>query len=141
MSASVSIVTLGVSDLGRATDFYTSLGFERSTASVEGVVTFLRTPGSVLALWPSQDMADDIGVSVEGSSFNNIGLAMNLRSAEELDETFAAWVAAGAAPLKEPHDVFFGASSYVSDLDGHIWELAYNRDFPFTDDGRLDLPV
>ena len=66
---------------------------------------------------------------------------MNLRSAEELYDTFAAWVAAGATPLKQPHDVFFGASSYVSDLDGHIWELAYNRDFPFTDDGRLDLPV
>jgi predicted lactoylglutathione lyase len=141
MSATVSIVTLGVSDLGRATEFYTSLGFQRSTASVEGVVTFLRTPGSVLALWPSQDMADDIGISVEGSGFRHFGLAMNLRSTEELYDTFAAWVVAGATPLKEPHDVFFGASSYASDLDGHIWELAYNRDFPFTDDGRLDLPV
>jgi len=141
MGASVSIVTLGVSDLGRATAFYTSLGFERSTASVDGIVTFLQTPGSVLALWPSQEMADDVGVSVEGWGFRHVSFAMNLRSAEELDETFAAWVGAGATPLKEPHEVFFGASSYVSDLDGHIWELAYNRDFPFTPEGRLDLPV
>ena len=44
-------------------------------------------------------------------------------------------------PLLLTHDVFFGASSYIRDLDGHIWELAYNRDFPFTEDGRLDLPT
>jgi predicted lactoylglutathione lyase len=141
MAATVSIVTLGVSDLGRATEFYTSLGFERSSVSVDGVVTFLRTPGPVLALWPSRDMADDVGVPVEGSGFRHVTLAMNVRSEDELDTTFAAWVATGAAPLKQPHEVFFGASSYVADLDGHIWELAYNRDFPFTPDGRLDLPV
>jgi predicted lactoylglutathione lyase len=141
MAATVSIVTLGVSDLARASEFYTSLGFERSSASVEGVVTFLRTPGPVLALWPSPDMADDIGVPVEGSGFRHVSFAMNVHSEDELAATFAAWVAAGAAPLKDPHQVFFGASSYVADLDGHIWELAYNRDFPFTPDGRLDLPA
>src|SRR5215467_12117201 len=92
----------GVGDLGRATEFYTSLGFQRSTASVEGEVTFLRTSGCVLALWPSRDMADDIGISVEGFGFRHFGLAMNLRSADELYDTFAAWVAAGATPLKEP---------------------------------------
>ena len=86
-------------------------------------------------------MADDIGVSVEGTGFRHVSLAMNVHNADELYTTFAAWVAAGATPLKEPHDVFFGASSYIRDLDGHISELAYNRDFPFTEDGRLDLPT
>lgn len=140
MPAVVSIVTLGVSDLARATEFYTSLGFDRSSASVDGIVTFLRTPTCVLALWSSQDMADDAGLSVEGSGFRHVSLAMNVSSGEELDTTFEAWVAAGATPLKYPHDVFFGASSYVTDPDGHLWELAFNRDFPFTPDGRLDLP-
>jgi uncharacterized protein len=140
MAALLSIITLGVSDLARATEFYTSLGFDRSSASVDGVVSFLRTPGSVLALWPSQELADDAGLAVEGSGFRHVSLAVNVTSSEELDATFEAWVAAGATPVKYPHEVFFGASSYVSDLDGHLWELAYNRDFPFTPDGRLDLP-
>jgi predicted lactoylglutathione lyase len=140
VSALLSIVTLGVADVGRATAFYTSLGFDRSSASVDGVVTFLRTPGSVLALFSSSDLADDAGISAEGTGFRHVSLAMNLRSDDELNATFDAWVAAGAAPVKEPHEVFFGATSYVTDLDGHLWELAYNRDFPFTEDGRLDLP-
>ena len=33
--ARLSLVTLGVEDVRRATAFYTSLGFERSSASVE----------------------------------------------------------------------------------------------------------
>jgi uncharacterized protein len=140
MAALLSMVTLGVADVGRATAFYTSLGFDRSSASVDGVVTFLRTPGSVLALFSSSDLADDAGMSVEGSGFRHVSLAMNLHSEEELEVTFDAWVAAGATPVKEPHEVFFGATSYVADPDGHLWELAYNRDFPFTEDGRLDLP-
>jgi uncharacterized protein len=138
--ARVSIVTLGVHDLNRATAFYTSLGFEPSSVSVEGVVTFFRSTGSVLALWSSDELAADAGVPSAGTGFQHMALAMNLDSREELEATYGAWVAAGATPLKPPHDVFFGASSYLADLDGHLWELAYNRDFPFTDDGRLDLP-
>jgi hypothetical protein len=29
----------------------------------------------------------------------------------------------------------------MSDLDGHLWELAHNPGFPFTPDGRIDLPA
>ena len=40
-------------------------------------------------------------------------------------------VAAGATPVKEPQEVFWGGySSYVADPDGYLWEIAYN---PFTD--------
>jgi uncharacterized protein len=28
----------------------------------------------------------------------------------------------------------------LSDLDGHLWEVAYNPHFPLSDDGRLQLP-
>jgi uncharacterized glyoxalase superfamily protein PhnB len=51
---------------------------------------------------------------------------------------FAEWVAAGATPKVEPHTAFWGGySSYVADLDDHLWELAYNPYATFTDDGRL----
>ncbi len=40
-------------------------------------------------------------------------------------------VAAGATPVKEPQDVFWGGySSYFADPDGFLWEVAWN---PFTD--------
>ena len=141
MAALVSLITLGVRDLRRATAFYEAVGFERSSVSVDGVVTFFRSEGPVLALWSSAELADDAGVSADGSGFRHCSFAMNLHSEEELQDVYDAFVAAGATPMKPVHEVFFGASSYVADLDGHVWELAYNRDFPFRLDGRLDLPA
>jgi hypothetical protein len=32
------------------------------------------------------------------------------------------------------------ATGHFSDLDGHLWEVAYNPQFPLSDDGRLRLP-
>ena len=43
----IGLVTLGVADVAAATAFYESLGWRRSTASVEGSVTFLNTEGPV----------------------------------------------------------------------------------------------
>src|SRR5689334_12586586 len=103
--APISLVTLGVQDLARATAFYEAVGFERSSVSVEGVVTFFRSEGSSLALWSSAELAADAGVSGEGSGFRHGSLAMNLPSEEELQATFDAFVAAGATPLKPVHEV------------------------------------
>ena len=50
MQQRVSLVTLGVADLGRARAFYEAMGWVSNTAPEEGVV-FFQTGGSVLALW------------------------------------------------------------------------------------------
>ncbi len=40
--------------------------------------------------------------------------------------------------MVEPHKAFWGGySSYVADLDGHLWELAHNPYASIDDDGRL----
>ena len=57
MAVLVSLITLGVRDLRRATAFYEAVGFERSSVSVDGVVTFFRSEGPVLALWSSAEAA------------------------------------------------------------------------------------
>ena len=54
----LSIVTLGVADLERATDFYESLGWERSPASMPSI-TFFALQGSVLGLYEWGALADD----------------------------------------------------------------------------------
>ncbi|MFE0516804.1 VOC family protein [Streptomyces sp. NPDC058964] len=38
------------------------------------------------------------------------------------------------------NDLFGGRGAYFEDPDGHLWELAHNPFFPFTEDGSLDLP-
>jgi uncharacterized protein len=141
-TARLSLVTLAVEDVRRATAFYTSLGFEPSSASVDGEVTFFRTVGSVLAVWGRADMAADVGVAPEGSGFRGAGLAMNHDSEADVDRSFEQWEAAGATVVKPPeHTSWGGYTGYVADLDGHLWELAYNPGFGFTPDGRIELPA
>jgi uncharacterized glyoxalase superfamily protein PhnB len=138
----LSLVTLGVSDLSRATSFYATLGFEPSSASVEGNVTFYRMVGSVLALYSRRQLAEDAKVANTGSGFGGISLGINYDSEDAVDEAFERWASAGATVMKLPeHAIWGGYTGYVADLDGHLWELAYNPGFPFTADGRLDLPV
>ena len=63
MKPSVSLITLGVSNLERAVTFYEDgLGWPLSGASVEGEVAFFRTGGTVLALWSREALAEDANV-------------------------------------------------------------------------------
>jgi uncharacterized glyoxalase superfamily protein PhnB len=141
-AARLSLVTLGVSDLSRATGFYTSLGFERSSASVDGDVTFFRMAGSVLALYPRQQLAADAGVAADGTGFRGVAMAMNCDSEADVDWAFEQWATAGATVMMPPeHAAWGGYTGYVADLDGHLWELAYNPGWGFTPDGRVELPA
>ena len=133
----ISIVTFGVSDLARATEFYESLGWTKSSASMP-TITFFDTVGPVFGLYEWSALADDAKVPADGSGFRGVTLAMNLASTVEVDEVFAEWLAAGATSVVEPHKAFWGGySSYVADLDGHLWELAHNPYATLDDDGRL----
>jgi hypothetical protein len=61
--ARVTLITLGVSDVARATAFYVTLGWPLSPASVEGEVSFFNTAGGLLALWDKDEMAKDSGIA------------------------------------------------------------------------------
>jgi hypothetical protein len=133
----ISIVTFGVADLARATAFYESLGWTKSPASMP-TITLFDTVGPVFGLYEWSALADDAKVPADGSGFRGVTLAMNLASPAEVDEVFAEWIAAGAAPVVEPHTAFWGGySSYVADLDGHLWELVHNPYATLDPDGRL----
>ncbi len=136
----LTMVTLGVADVARATTFYESLGWRRSSASQE-TITFFTMEGSVLGLFGRDMLADDAGVAPEGSGFRGVSVALNCADRAEVDAVFAEWVATGATAVKPPEAVEWGGySSYVADLDGHLWEIAHN---PFSEndaDGRMQLP-
>ncbi|MFJ9518809.1 VOC family protein [Kitasatospora sp. NPDC101801] len=139
--ARISIVTLGVTDLAASTAFYQALGWSRSTASNDNIVWF-RTADSVLGLFPTEELAADAGVPAIGEpSFRGVTLAVNLESTERVDAALKVAVEAGATVVKPPAATEWGGySGYFEDPDGHLWELAHNPFFPFTETGRLDLP-
>ena len=135
----LSIVTLAVTDVARSTAFYEALGWVPAAASQESI-TFFQLQGSALALYERAALADDAGVSPDGSGFHGVTCALNCDSREEVDTVYGEWIAAGATPVTAPEAVFWGGySSYVADPDGHLWEIAHNPYSPNGPDGRMRL--
>jgi predicted lactoylglutathione lyase len=139
MEPRVSLITLGVSDLGRARAFYEALGWRGH--EVEETV-FFQAGTQAIVLWGREKVAADAGIPDDGAgSFGGITLAHNVRSREEVDEIVAAAAEAGAEVTNAPRDTFYGGyAGFFRDPDGHVWEVAWNPGFPLGPDGELTLP-
>ena len=124
--AHLSLITLGVDDVARATSFYQRLGWPLLEMS-DPEVSFLQLSVVVLALFPRPLLAADAMVDDRASGFPGVTMSINLPTQAEVDQAAEAWVAAGGTLVKRPQSAEWGGySGYVSDLDGHLWELAYN---------------
>lgn len=140
MEPRVSLITLGVGDLGRSKAFYTKLGFAPSSVG-GGEVVFMQAGSAALCLFPRESLACDAGVSAEGSGFRGIAIAHNVREKDEVDAVIAEAVAAGGSVAKSAHDATWsGRSGYFADPDGHLWEVAWNPYFPLSPEGALTIP-
>ncbi len=139
MEQRVSLITLGVGDVGAARGFYEALGWE--CKEVEETV-FVQAGGSGIVLWGREKLAADAGVEdARADGFGGIALAQNVRSREEVDEVVAAAEAAGATVTKRPAPTFYGGyAGWFRDPDGHVWEIAHNPGFTLEPDGTLTLP-
>ena len=133
MQPRVSLITLGVSDLERAVAFYRD-GLGLPTEGIvgrefaHGAVAFFPLAGGLqLALWAQADMAHDTGLEVRPVSPTGFALAHNVTSREEVDALMADAERAGAVVVKQPEATFYGGyAGYFQDLDGHLWEIAWN---------------
>ena len=141
MEPRVSIVTLGVGSLERAVEFYRDgLGWPLSSVSNENIA-FFKTGGTVLALYPREELAADANTDPQGGGFSGFTLAHNVAEKQQVSPTLGEAEAAGATIVKEAQDVFWGGhSGYFADLDGHLWEVAWNPYAPLAEDGSLILP-
>jgi len=122
----ITIVGLGVADLQRAIEFYQEgLGLPRNEGPED--IAFFNMGGVILSVYPRDKLAEDIGVSPEGSGFSGVTLAHNVASPEAVDALLQEAVAAGAKLIKPGQKVFWGGySGYFADPDGHYWEVAHN---------------
>ena len=138
MEQRVSLITLGVADLGRSLRFYEALGWKRGNRD-DGVV-FFQLPGAIFALWARAALAEDAKVTDTGAAFSGMTLAYNARSKADVDAVLAEAKAAGAKILKPAEDVFWGGySGYFADPDGHVWEVAWNPGWSLDEAGRVSL--
>ena len=134
----VSLITLGVTDLGRARAFYERLGWSTNAAPDDEVV-FFQAGGLIVALWGRDELAADSGVR-DGGGWGGVTLAYNVASPADVDATIAEAEAAGATIPRHGAETFWGGYSGVFvDPDGHPWEVAHNPSWTLCADGSVAL--
>lgn len=138
MKQRVSLITLGVSDLGRARRFYEALDWTTG-AGAEDDVVFFQAGEMVVALWDRARLAEDSTVD-DGGGWGGVTLALNLGSPAEVDGVIEEARGAGATIGREPAETFWGGYSGIFiDPDGHPWEAAHNPHWTITEDGGVRL--
>ncbi|MBV8914130.1 MAG: VOC family protein [Acetobacteraceae bacterium] len=124
MEQRISLITLGV----------------RSVRRAEGVA-FFQCGGLALSLYPRADLAVDAGISLDEGGHSAFSIAYNTRTRQEVDTVLAQAEACGAEVVRPARQAAWGGySGYFRDLDGHLWEVAWNPGFPIEEDGSIRLP-
>jgi uncharacterized protein len=138
MEPRIQVITLAVSDLERALDFYRALGLESSgvigteftgddTNPSGSAAMFELDGGLMLALYARTDLAKDANVPFAPPKTGEFSIGQLVANKEDVDTLLAKAEAAGATLTDEPHERPWGIySGYFRDLDGHLWEIIWN---------------
>ncbi|MGI5273691.1 VOC family protein [Nonomuraea sp. CA-218870] len=127
MQAHVSSILLGVRDLERAKRFYAE-GLGWKIKDDYGVSVFFESDGaSPVGLYGREGLADQVGLSPEGSGFTGLVLTYVVRSEARVDEVLAEAEKVGATVLKPAGALPWGGyGGAFADPDGHVWSLGYS---------------
>jgi catechol 2,3-dioxygenase-like lactoylglutathione lyase family enzyme len=144
MHPRIHVITLAVSDLDRALEFYRAgLGLDSpgvigtefagdDTHPAGAVAMFQLEGGLILALYPRTELAKDANIPLGPPKPGEFSIGHAVASQAAVDAMLAQAQAAGAALTDQPHDRPWGIySGYFRDLDGHLWEIMWSP--------RLDL--
>lgn len=130
MEPRISLITLGVADLERATRFYADCLRLPRIETPPGI-TFFELGATWLALWPRAKLAADAGLPAPGTGFPGFALAHNVRSPGAVDALLAEAAGGGGKLVKAGQATDWGGyAGYFADPDGFLWEVAYNPAFP-----------
>ena len=140
MQQQISLITLGVADLGRSRRFYGD-GFGWKPVFETPGIIFYQMNGMVLGLWPTSDLEDDMqrpGLVRPGA----FALVHNVATKEDVQPVLDRLAAAGGRILRPadapPHGGFRG---YAADPDDHAWEIAWNPSWAIAKDGRITFGI
>jgi catechol 2,3-dioxygenase-like lactoylglutathione lyase family enzyme len=132
----VSIVTLSCGDAARSRRFYGE-GFGWQPVFEADEIAFYQLNGLLLGLYRTADFAGDMAVDAVKPS-GGFALAHNVRSEAEVAPLIDRLVASGGTIVRPadapPHG---GLRGYVTDPDGHAWEIAWNPAWPIDAEGHV----
>ncbi|MCQ9326714.1 VOC family protein [Neisseria dentiae] len=82
-------------------------GWEPNESSNEHIAFYQTGSALLFALFGKHALAEDAGVSAEGSGFARFTLAHNVSSEAEVDELFRTFSKKNVTVVKQPQTVFF----------------------------------
>ena len=85
MPPTVTLITLCVADIGKATRFYEALGFVKSATASQDEVSFFRAGGVVLALWGRDAQIEDADAGGLWTGNGGVVVAQNVASESDVD--------------------------------------------------------
>lgn len=140
MKQKLHLITLGVADFDKSVAFYEKgLGWQKSDKSMDGLALF-PLGGMVLALHSREELAKDTTLAYQPSDFSGMTISYNATSKQEVNAVLEKVEKIGGRIVKPAQDVYWGGySGYFKDLDGYVFEVAYNPLWRFDNNGNLDL--
>ena len=119
-------ILLGVEDPKASKAFYTAVGLQVDRDYGAKYIDFTVAAGSLrLGLMQRKDLAQDVGLSPEGSGFQHLVLSHDAASAEEVDAVLARAEAAGAVVTVRPATQEWGGYlGCFADPGGISWKIA-----------------
>jgi predicted lactoylglutathione lyase len=141
MDQRISLVTLGVKDLGTSKRFYVD-GFGWTPVFENKEIIFFQTGGMIFALFLRDQLAADFQADPATFGRAPMALAYNVRARGEVDAFMQRAVTAGATVLKPAREASWGGySGYFADPDGFAWEVAWNPAWRLAPDGSVEFRV
>jgi catechol 2,3-dioxygenase-like lactoylglutathione lyase family enzyme len=140
MRQKLNLITLGVDNFEKSLNFYEQgLGWKKSDKGTDDLALF-PLGGITLALYPRQELADDTTLKYTPTEFCGLTLSYNATSEQEVNEVLARIEKLGATIIKPAQKVFWGGySGYFKDLDGHLFEVAFNPFWELDNNDNLIL--
>ena len=137
MKPRISLITLGVDDLEESLRFYRD-GLGLATQGIigtefeYGAVAFFDLHANLkLALYPRKSLSKDSGLPLGTPSPLEFSIGHNVSSKAEVNQVMEQANNAGAVIIKSAQDTFWGGyAGYFQDPDGHLWEIAWNPQWP-----------
>jgi catechol 2,3-dioxygenase-like lactoylglutathione lyase family enzyme len=136
----ISLITLAVDDLEESVRFYRD-GLGLATKGIIGtefeygaVAFFDLQAGLKLALYPRKSLARDSGLPLQEPRTPQFSIGHNVATRAEVDQVMTQAKRAGATIVKPAQDTFWGGyAGYFQDPTGHLWEVAWNPQWPVPD--------